>query len=144
MIIEDNEQKSSSLKSIAVKWEINTNCTSRFMSGKLLMFAKLLLKSFIYSLVELLHFPKKKTPIKGSIYKIYNIEQIFCYQVWTETDSTCIQFILVSDLASSYPECDVRDILHAIFLKTEIRERFDKSYEFWRRFNVQTAQESTF
>ena len=89
-------------------------------------------------------FSKKKTPIKGSIYKIYDIEQIFCYQVWTETDSTCIQFILVSDLASSYPECDVRDILHAIFLKTEIRERFDKSYEFWRRFNVQTAQESTF
>ena len=50
----------------------------------------------------------------------------------------------MSDLASSYPECDVRDILHAIFLKTEIRERFDKSYEFWRRFNVQSAQESTF
>ena len=89
-------------------------------------------------------FSKKKTPIKGSIYKIYHIEQIFCYQVWTETDSTSIEFILVSDLASSYPECEVRDILLAIFSKTEIRERFDKSDEFWGHFNVQTAQESTF
>ena len=61
MIIEFNEHKSSSVKSIAVKSETNIKCTSRFMSGKLLMFAKLLLKSFIYSLVELLQFPKKKT-----------------------------------------------------------------------------------
>ena len=94
------------------------------MSGKLLMFAKLLLKSFIYSLVELLQFPKKKkkkNSIVASIYKKYNIEQIFCYQVLTDTDSTSHQFIFVSGLASSYPECNVRDILFEIFSKTEIR-----------------------
>ena len=50
----------------------------------------------------------------------------------------------MSDLASSYPECDVRDILLAIFSKTETRERFDKSDEFWRHFKAQTAQELTF
>ena len=50
----------------------------------------------------------------------------------------------MSDPASSYPECDARDILFEIFSKTEIGERFDKSNEFWRCFNVQTAQESTF
>ena len=69
---------------------------------------------------------------------------MFCYQVLSGTDSTSIQFILVSDLANSYPECEVRDILLAIFSKTETRERFDKSDEFWRRFNAQTAQELTF
>ena len=131
MIIEFNEHKSSSVKSIAVKSETNIKCTSRFMSGKLLMFAKLLLKSFIYSLVELLHFPEEN-PIVASIYKKYDIEQIFCYQVLTDTDNTSTQFIIVSDPASSYPECDVRDILFEIFSKTEIRERFDKSDEFWR------------
>ena len=101
------------------------------MSGKLLMFAKLSLKSFIYLLVELLHFPEEN-PIVASIYKKYDIEQIFCYQVLTDTNSTSIQFIIVSDPASSYPECDVRDILFEIFSKTEIPERFDKSDEFWR------------
>ena len=152
MIIEFNEHKSSSVKSIAVKSETNIKCTCRFMSGKLSMFAKLSLKSSIYLLVKLLHFPKKKKPQKNkkkqpivaSIYKKDDIEQIFCYQVLTDTDTTSIQFIIVSGLASSYPECDVRDIFFAIFSKTEIRQRFDKSDEFWRPFNVQAAQESTF
>ena len=118
MIIEFNEHKASSVKAISVKSETNIKCTSRFMSGRLLMFAKLSLKSFIYSLVELLHFPKEN-PIVVSIYKKYDIEQIFCYQVLTDTDSTSIQFIFASDPPN-------------------------KSDEFWRRFNVQTAQESTF
>ena len=64
MIIEFNEHKSSSVKSIAVKSETNIKCTCRFMSGKLSMFAKLSLKSSIYLLVKLLHFPKKKKPPK--------------------------------------------------------------------------------
>ena len=66
------------------------------MSGKLLMFAKLSLNSFLYSLVEL-----------------------SSYKVLTDTDSTSIQFIYVSDPAKN-------------------------SDEFRRRFNVQTVQESTF
>ena len=80
MIIEFNDHKSASVKSIAVKSVTNVKCTTRFMSGKLLMFAKLSLKSFIYSLVELLHFPEEN-PVVASIYEKYEIEQILCYQV---------------------------------------------------------------
>ena len=110
------------------------------MSEKLLMFPKLSLKSVIYSLVELLHFPEEN-PIVSSIYENYDIEQIYCYQVLTDTDSTSIQFIIVSDPASSYPECDVRDIIFEVFSKTEIRDRFDKSDEFWRHFNVHNPKD---
>ena len=105
------------------------------MFGKLLMFAKLSLKSFIYSLVELLHFPEEN-PIAAEIYRKYDIDKILCYQVLTDTDSTSIQFIIVSDAATSYPECDARDILLEIFSKTEIRERFDKSNQYWKRFKA--------
>ena len=140
MIIEFNEHKSSSVKSIAVKSETVLKCTTRFMSGKLLMFAKLSLKSFIYSLVELLHFPEEN-PVVSSINEKYKIEQILCYQVLTDTDSTSIQFIIVSDPDSSYPECNIRDILFEIFSKTKICERFDKSNEFWRKFNVHCPQD---
>ena len=77
------------------------------MSGKLYSFASRTVAFF-----------KKKT-IVTSIYKKYDIEQIFCYQVLTDTDSTSIQFIFVSDPAN-------------------------KSDKFWRQFNVQTAQESNF
>ena len=121
MVIEFNDHKSSSVKSIAVKSQTNIKCTSRFMSGKLLMFAKLSLKSFVYSLVELLHFPEEN-PIVASIYEKYDIEQINCYQILTVTDNASIQFIIVSDPASAYPECSVRDILFEIFSKTKIRK----------------------
>ena len=80
MVIEFNDHKSSSVKSIAVKSQTNIKCTSRFMSGKLLMFAKLSLKSFVYTLVELLHFPEEN-PIVASIYEKYDIKQINCYQI---------------------------------------------------------------
>ena len=103
------------------------------------MFAKLSLESFIYSLVELLYFPQEN-PIVAEIYEKYKIERNFCYHVLTDTDSTSIQFIIVSDIDSTYPECWVIDILFEIFSKTEIRERFDKSDEFWKQFNVHCPQ----
>ena len=139
MLIEFNEYKSSSVKSIAVKANTSIKCTTRFMSGKLLMFAKLSLKSFIYSLAELLSFPEENL-IVSKIYEKYGIENILCYHVLTDTDSTSIQFLIVSDPSSTYPECDVRDILFETFSSIEIRERFDKSDEFWRRFGVHCPQ----
>lgn len=75
MIIEFNDYESSSVKSIVVKSNTNINCTARFMSGKLLMLAKLLLKSFIYSIVELLTFPEENS-IVSRIYEKDEIEKI--------------------------------------------------------------------
>ena len=69
MLNEFNDLESSSVKTIAVKSQTNVKYSSRFMSGKLL-FAKLSLKSFVYSLVELLHFPEEN-PIVASIYEKY-------------------------------------------------------------------------
>ena len=84
------------------------------MSGKLVMFAKLLLKSFIYSLIEWLAFAEENFIVQ-QIYEKYNIEKIYCYHILTDTDSTSLQFIVVSDLASTFPKSDVRDILFEIF-----------------------------
>ena len=139
MVIEFNEYKSSLVKSVSVKTNTSIKCTSRFLSRKLLMFAKLSLKSFIYSLVELLYFPEEN-PVVASIYEKYDLERIFCYHVLTDTGSTSIQFIIISDPSSTYPECDIRDILFEIFSKTEIQDSFDKSGEFWRRFGVHCPQ----
>ena len=60
MMIEFNDSEPSSVKHITVKSKTSIKCTTRFMSGKLLMFAKLSLKSFTYSLIELLAFPEEK------------------------------------------------------------------------------------
>lgn len=135
MTIKFNDHEATSVKTIAVKTQLKVKCMTRFMSGKLLMFAKLSLKSFIYSLVELLSFPDLN-PLVAQIYEKYQIERIICYHVLTDTDSTSLQFVVISDPSSTYPECDVRDILFGIFSKTDIRNRFDTSHEFWKRFDA--------
>ena len=139
MIIEFNDLESSSVKTIAIKSNTSIKCTTPFMSGKLLMFAKLSLKSFIYSLVELLSF-LEENPIVQQIYEKYHIEKIYCYHVLTDTDSPSLQLSIVSDPKSMFPECVVCYILSEIFSRTEIRNRFDKSDEFWKKFNVHMPQ----
>ena len=140
MILEFNDAQSASIKSIAVKNETSIKCTTRFMSGKLLMFAKLLLRSFIYSLVELLYFPEEN-PIVLQIYDQYEIEKIHCYHILTDTDSTSIRYVIASNADSTFPKSKTRDILFEIFSKTEIVNRFDKSDDFWMKFNTPNPQD---
>ena len=140
MLIEFNDLEPSSVKFLGVKNQTNIKTSSRLLSGKLLMFAKLSLKGFVYSLVELLHFPEEN-PIAAAIYEEYKINEIKCYQISTDTDSTSVQFIIVSDPSSIYAECDVRHILFEIFSKTEISKRFDKTNKFWERFNIHKPDE---
>ena len=77
MLIEFNDSESSSVTHIAVKSNTSIKCTTRFMSGKLLMFAKLSLNSFIYSLIELLAFPEENFIVQ-KMYEKCNIEKIYC------------------------------------------------------------------
>ena len=70
MLLEFNDSQFSSIKQIAVKTNTSIKCTTRFLFGKLLMFAKLSLKSFIYSLAELLAFPEENETVE-KIYRKY-------------------------------------------------------------------------
>ena len=57
MLIDFNNRESASIKSFPVKKRDKTKVNTYFMSGKLLMFAKLSLKSFIYDVAETFCFP---------------------------------------------------------------------------------------
>ena len=103
------------------------------MSGKLLMFAKLSLKSFIYDLIETFCFPQKEIV---DLYKKYLIEQAEILHVLTDTDSTAIQFIFISNPNSYLPEEKVRDIIFEVLVKLKIYKRFDSSHEFSDFFGV--------
>ena len=107
--------------------------SSRFMSGKLLMFAKLSLKSFDYSLCKILHSPGPKDK---EIFEKYQIEKMQCYLVLTDTDSTALQFIIISDTDSDFPESKNRDVPFEVVTKTDIYKRFDSSHPFWENFNA--------
>ena len=99
MILEFNDHEAASIKSIAVKKRSSIKVTTRFMSGKLLMFAKLSLKSFIYDIIETFCFPDEN--VRG-IFKKYGIERVEIFRVLTDTDSTSLKFMFISDLTVKY------------------------------------------
>lgn len=54
----------------------------------------------------------------------------------TDTDSTALQFIIVSDPNSDVSESKFRDIIFEVIVATKIYKRFDTSQEFWDNFNA--------
>ena len=55
------------------------------MPGKLLVFVKLSLKSFIYDVIEIFCFPDENVK---EIFKKYGIERVEFFHMLTDTDST--------------------------------------------------------
>ena len=90
-IYEFHPQHSVLIKAIGVKQSDIVKSSTRFSTGKMLMFAKLLLKSFIYDFCEAFMFPSKKT---HEIYDKFAIDFVSIYQILTDTDSTSLQFIV--------------------------------------------------
>ena len=74
--------ESVSIKSFAVKRKKQVRTTTRFLSGKVLMFAKLSLMSFICDILETFCFPDKKVK---KIYEKYQIENVYIYHILTDT-----------------------------------------------------------
>ena len=136
MLLELNTPEGSAVKQIAVKPQTNVKCTTCFLAGKMLMFAKLSLKSFIYQLAEIFTFPDD---IVRAIYNKYRIERVLVYHILTDTDSTAIQFIVISSVDSTFTEPQLRDIMFEVFSKTPLVNRFDKSDDFWKKCNAHDA-----
>ena len=104
MVVEFNNRESASIKSFSVKKRNEIKVTTRFMSGKLLMFAKLSLKSFIYDLAETFCFPQKKIT---DLHKKYMIEKVEIFHILTDTDSIVLKFIFIPDPNSDLPRREV-------------------------------------
>ena len=65
-MIEFDKSECNSIKSILIKGNDTVNVPSCFIKGKMLMFAKLSLKSFIYDMIEDFCFPDEE------VKQIYN------------------------------------------------------------------------
>ena len=73
MILEFNNRESASTKFFVVKKRDHIKVTTRSLSGKMLMFAKLSLMSFIYKVLETFCFPDENVQ---AISKKYGIEKV--------------------------------------------------------------------
>ena len=90
-MIDFENNECNSIKSIIVKGDTNIDVSSRFIKGKMLMFAKVSLKSFVYDMIDVFCFPNEEI---REIYDYYQIEKCFLYQNLTDTDSTSLFFPL--------------------------------------------------
>ena len=75
-ITEFDQFLACSVKSLAVRKTNNVTPTTLFFSGKMLMFIKISLISFIYDMLKTFCFPSEKSKY---IFEKYMIEQIFLY-----------------------------------------------------------------
>ena len=132
-MIDFEKNDCNSIKSIIVKGDTNIDVSSRFIKGKMLMFAKLSLKSFVYDMIDVFCFPNEEI---REIYDYYQIEKCFLYQNLTDTDSTSLLFTFICKLESVVPESEARNIIFQCLKKSKILNRLDLSDDFWKKFDV--------
>ena len=122
MIIDFNCLDSVSIETFAIKKNDNVKLTTRFLSGQILMFAKLSLMSFIYELIETFYF---RSEIVKKIYQKYLIEKVYIYYRLSDTDSTCLKSIFVSSTDNDILDRKFREIIFEVIIAGEIYNRFD-------------------
>ena len=79
MRIDFDVEESASIKSFAIKNNDQVKITTKFFSGKMLMFAKLSLMSFIYELVETFYFPNET--VKKNMWQIFDRKGLYLSRI---------------------------------------------------------------
>ena len=105
-----------------------------FMSGKLLILAKVSLAGFIYDVIDVFFFPNKRV---RSLFEEKGIIQCFVYLLLTITDSALIQFILVYDKLRLITNKEAQNFISEITSGSKIFGRLNLLLEYFEGFNVQ-------
>ena len=100
-IMDFSDQDTASIRALSVKTNDKVKITTRFMKGKMLMFSKISLRSFVYDIIDIFCFPDEDVK---EIYERYEITKTFVYLILTDTDSCSLQFTFITELESSISE----------------------------------------
>ena len=122
----------NSVKGVACKKQTMVRVSTRYISSKLLINAKISLASFIYDCIDTFCFPNEETSL---IYAHHKIVKVLPYLLMTDTDSGSLEFIVIAEETCDCGEREMRDILLRIFLDNDIQCRLDLSGEFFGQFN---------
>ena len=136
--IDFDDQHSASLESIAIEKTAKINLTTRFSNGKILMFSKVSVKSFVYDIIDVFMFPNAEIQ---KIYDKYKINRCYLNQNLTDTDSTSLFFVFICDLQCNVKEDGARNIIFEVMLKSKIFDRLDLSAEFFEQFNCRNKEQ---
>ena len=100
-IIDFSDQDTASIKALGIKVNDKVKITTRFIKGKMLMFSKVSLKSFVYDIIDIFCFPDEDVK---EIYDKNKIIRCFVYLILTDTDSCSLQFTYIAELRSKISE----------------------------------------
>ena len=121
-LIDFDEGYSCSIRSLAIEKNSKINLTTRFLNGRMLMFSKVSIKSFVYNLIDIFMFP---TP------KIFKIDHKYDVENLTDTDSTSMFFVFLCNLNSCLSEDKARNIIFEVMLESKVFDRIDLSAPFY-------------
>ena len=131
-LIDFDDQYSASIKSISIQKETKIHLTTRFLNGKMLLFSKVSIKSFVYDLIDVFMFLTDEIKI---IYQKYKVNHCYLDQNLTDTDSTSIFFVFICDLKCNVRHDEARSIIFEVMLKNKVFDRLDLSTEYYNKFN---------
>ena len=109
-IIDVDEKQSNSIKSLAAEVKTTVAVTTRFMKGKILMFAKTFLQSLNYNMINVFVFSEEDSGVVA-VYEKYKVKRCELYQNLTDTGSTSLCFIFICDRSSQVREKESRKII---------------------------------
>ena len=135
-MIKFDKNECNSIKSIVIKGNTTIDVSSQFIKGKMSMFAKLSLKSFVYNMIDVFRFSDKRI---RKIYNSYQIQKCFLYPNLTDTDSTSLFFNFICNVNCSVAETEAREIIFECMKKLKIAKRLDVSDEFGSNLKCTTS-----
>ena len=121
----------NSVRAVACKKQNYAKVSTRYISSKLLINAKISLASFIYNCIDTFCFPNEDT---SEIYARHKIIKVLPYLLMTDTDSALLEFVVITEDTCDCGERQMRDILIQIFLENDIPSRLDLFGEFFEQF----------
>ena len=107
--------------------------TSKFIKGKMQMFAKVSLKSFVYDMIDVFCFPTEEVKM---IYDKYGIIKCHLYLNLTDANSCSRFFNFICKKECNIKESKSRNVIFQILKQSKIAERLDVSDTFWSQFEI--------
>ena len=126
-MIDFNRKECNSIKSVALKTNRTISATLRFINGKMLMFAKISLKYFVYNIIDVFCSPTEEIKM---IYDKHDIIKCFMYLNLTDTDSFSCFFNFIYKKECNIKERESRNLIFEILKQSKIAERLDVSDPF--------------
>ena len=132
-MIDFDESECNSIKSIVIKGNTTIDITFRFIKRKMLMFAKVLIKSFVYDLIDVFCFPAEEG---RRMCDLYSIIKCHLYLNLTDTNSCSIFFNFICKRECNIKESNSRKLIFEILKQSKIGKRLDLSDKFWQQFII--------